>query len=111
MRGEDDFTSDSCRGFVESDTLFLHTIAYRLQNCERAVTFVKVKHARRYSHCLQSAKASNSQKQFLPDPDASVTAIQSRRQIPVFRAHFLQRWNPEERDRPDRPSLATPALG
>jgi CPA1 family monovalent cation:H+ antiporter len=84
MRGKDDFTSDSCGGFVESDTLFLHAIAYRLQNCESAVTLVEVKDARRYSHCLQGAKSSDSQQQFLPDPDVSVTAIQSRRQIPVY---------------------------
>src|ERR1700731_2455654 len=72
MRRKSDFARHARHGLIEIQALFLHAAANRLQHCKSAVPFIQMKHARRDSHCTQSAETSYAQQQFLANSHAPI---------------------------------------
>src|SRR5260370_16991326 len=84
VSGEDYFTGNARYSFVEAQALLQHATANRFQHGKSAVAFVQVKDARRDPQRFQSAEASNPEQQLLPNPDASISALQPRGHFPAF---------------------------
>jgi hypothetical protein len=75
--GENHFPGYPGHGLVKVQSLILHAAANRFQYGKPAVPFVEVKNARGDAHGAESAEASHAEQQFLPDPDARISTIQS----------------------------------
>src|SRR6185312_6752074 len=53
---------------------------------ETAVSFVQVVHARSNPQGAQSARSTHAQQQFLTNPDAAVSSVETRGKLAVFRS-------------------------
>src|SRR5579872_4295664 len=84
MRGEDNLAGNSRHCCIESDSLVLHAHTNRFQHGERAMTFVEVQNSRSNPQRSQSSEPAHTEQQLLPNTDAEVSAIQTRRQLAVL---------------------------
>src|SRR5579862_5835105 len=82
--GEDDLARDSWGRSIESDPLFLHATANRLQHHKPAVSFIQMQHARPNAHSPKCAKSSDPEPEFLSNTCARVTTVQTRCQFSIF---------------------------
>ena len=85
VRGEHHFARNAVHRFVETQAFILHAIANGFEDRKSAVAFVEVQNARRDAHGFQGAKTSHAEQQFLPDSDARISAIETRRELDVLR--------------------------
>ena len=79
-----DFAGNAADGMIEADALALHAVSNRFQNGEAAVPFVQVQNAGCDAHGSEGAEASDAQQQFLADPDARISSIQTRGKFTVL---------------------------
>src|ERR1700722_13270457 len=85
MRREHHLAGNSGNGLIEADSFVDHTSPNGLQHREPAMALVHVIDARGNAHLAESAHPANAQQQLLANADTAVAAVQTRRQLAIFR--------------------------
>src|SRR6476646_1491718 len=79
------FPRDPGHGLIKAESLILHAAVDRFQNGKPAMAFVEVQNSRSDAHGAERAEASHTQKQFLANTNAGITAVETRSELAVLR--------------------------
>src|SRR5262249_39402228 len=79
VRSEHNLLRNARHSLIKTQPLVFHTRTNCLQNRKTAMPFVQMQHAGRDTHGTECAETSNAKEQFLPNSNASIAAVQSRR--------------------------------
>ena len=71
--GENDLARHTRRCFVKTQAFVCHAVANCFKHHEGAMSLIEVQHAGSNTHRLEGPETADTQKQFLPNSDASVS--------------------------------------
>ena len=82
--GEHHLARDAWDRVLEHEAFFVHARANGLEDGEDTVAFVEMQDSRCDSHCPKRTEPADAEQQLLADANASVTAIEPRRELAVL---------------------------